>query len=131
MLLPLNQAQKLSDFISNFDNSSNTLYVYDKYGNHMTMNETIIGSHMVMKLIVDGIVYDELTIVVREDFNGNGFVSITDLVYSKNTILGINEETYIVNKIGDITLDGYISVTDLMAVKNYMLGITEINQDKH
>ena len=117
----------LDDFIANFDNNPSTLHVFDSEDNEIINKEQIIGSYMTIKLIIDNQTYDELVIVVRGDFDGDGYVAATDLVGVKNIILGKTEETYLRNRICDIDLDSYVAATDLVAVKNYILGKGQLN----
>lgn len=117
----------LNDFIANFDNNPSTLHVFDVDDNEITDKDQVIGSYMTIKLIIDNHIYDELVIVVRGDFDGDGYVAATDLVGVKNIILGKADETYIRNKICDIDLDNYVAATDLVAVKNFILGKGTLN----
>ena len=117
----------LDEFIPNFDNNPSTLHVFDEEDNEIINPSQEIGSYMKIKLIIDNRVYDELVIIVRGDFDGDGYVTATDLVGVKNIILGKAEETYIRNKICDIDKDSYVAATDLVAVKNFILGKGQLN----
>jgi len=77
---------------------------------------------MKLKLIVNGLIHDELVIVEQGDLNGDGLVTSTDRVSVNNLILGKKESTYISNKIADVTHDGLITESDLIKIKNYILG---------
>lgn len=118
---------QLNSFIANFDNNPSMLHVFDNEDNEIVDNEQVIGSYMVIKLIIDDHVYDTLTIVVRGDYDGDGYVTAIDLVGVKNIILGKADETYLRNKICDIDKDEYVTAVDLVAVKNFILGKGELN----
>ena len=77
---------------------------------------------MIIKLMIDKVVYDELTIVVRGDMNGDGYITVADQTTVKNMILGKVEKTFINQKAADVTLDSMITVADMTKVKNYILG---------
>ena len=93
----------------------------------MTDPESLIGSYMTIKLIINDIVYDELVIAVRGDLDGDGYVTAVDLVEVKNLILGISEETLLNKVISDIDLDDYVTAVDLVSVKQYILGLGLLN----
>jgi len=117
-----NPKTKISDFISNFDCDFGILHIYDKDDTEITDLNIYVGSYMKLKLIVNGLIHDELVIVVQGDLNGDGLVTSTDRVSVNNLILGKKESTYISNKIADVTHDGLITESDLIKIKNYILG---------
>ena len=126
-VIGIDPVTKLSDFITKFDNNPSSLHIYDKDGLEMTDPESLIGSYMTIKLIINDIVYDELVIAVRGDLDGDGYVTAVDLVEVKNLILGISEETLLNKVISDIDLDDYVTAVDLVSVKQYILGLGLLN----
>ena len=66
----------------------NIEFAVDSEGNEITDEESLIGSYMVIKLIIDEQVYDEKTIAVRGDLSGEGIITVADITIGKNIILG-------------------------------------------
>lgn len=118
---------KLSDFIMKFNNNPSSLHIYDKDGIEIIDEETLIGSYMKIKLIINETTYDEITILVRGDLDGDSYVTAIDLVETKNIILGTSEETNLNKKIIDIDLDEYITAVDLVTIKQFILGSGTLN----
>ena len=66
-----------------------------------------------------------LTVIVTGDLNGDGNVTITDMLMIKSSILG---ETLSATAAvaADINYDGKITITDFLKVKSCLLGLEEI-----
>ena len=77
---------------------------------------------MVIKLIINDVVYDELVIIVRGDMNGDSYITVADQTTIKNMILGKAEKTFVALKAADVTLDEMVTVADMTKVKNFILG---------
>ena len=117
-----------TDFIANFLNDPETLHIYGSDEVEITDKSKFTGSYMTIKLEIDGYVYDQLTIVVRGDLNGDGLVTAADNVMAKNCVLGKKEVDFIVTKIADINNDGLITAPDVIRIKNYILGKKGLNE---
>lgn len=111
----------IQDFIPNFDNNPDTLFIYDSEGNLIDDVSALVGTKMTIKLIVEDIVYDELTIIVKADLTGDGIVDVTDTVMIDNYLLFKVELDNIEYIASDLTLDGEIDVTDTVMIDNYLL----------
>ena len=83
---------------------------------------------MVIKLEIDGFVYDELVITVRGDLNGDGLVTAADNIQAKNYVLGKKQVDFLVTKIVDINQDGLVTAPDVIRIKNYILGKRGLNE---
>lgn len=66
-----------------------------------------------------------LTAIVTGDLNGDGAVSITDMLMIKSYLLG-QELTAAASAAGDLNNDGNVSITDFLKVKSYLLGMETI-----
>lgn len=62
-----------------------------------------------------------LTAVVTGDLNGDGNVTITDMLMLKSRVLGHTLEST-AEKAGDINYDGNVSITDFLRIKSALLG---------
>lgn len=66
-----------------------------------------------------------LTLIVTGDLNGDGNVTITDMLMLKNKILGQNLEAP-AEAAGDINYDGNVTITDFLRIKSVLLGKDQI-----
>lgn len=66
-----------------------------------------------------------LTAIVTGDLNGDGGVSVTDMLMIKSSILG-EPLSEISAAAGDLTFDGKVTITDFLKVKAFLLGLESI-----
>ncbi len=66
-----------------------------------------------------------LTAVVTGDLNGDGGVTITDMLMVKSKLLG-QELSHISQIAGDVNYDGGVTITDFLRLKAYLLGLEGI-----
>lgn len=67
-----------------------------------------------------------LTVIVTGDLNGDGNVTITDMLMQKSAILG-DELSPTAAAAGDINHDGAVTITDFLQVKSTLLGLSSIS----
>ncbi len=67
-----------------------------------------------------------LTIIVTGDLNGDGIVTITDMLMQKSAILG-EELSSTAMAAGDVNYDGAVTITDFLQVKSTLLGLSSIS----
>ena len=77
----------VSELKSNLSNNPDDIKVYDKNGTQYTGDN--IATNMVIKLVVNGVVKDELSAVIRGDTNGDGKINITDYTLVRLDILDL------------------------------------------
>ena len=116
---------KLVDYIAMFVNEAEYLHVFtgDEDGNvgdEVADEDAIIGSFMVLKLIIEGREYDSVTILLRGDTNGDGYITAPDVVAISNIIAKKRSAGYLMKQIADINIDTYITAPDKVAVQNYI-----------
>ena len=103
--------EKIEEFKRNI--TINTDYeLYDKNENLITDDNALVATGMKLKTQ-----NQEYTIVVKGDIDGNGKISITDLVKAKLFISHIKTPNEIEELSTDINGDGKLSVTDLVKLK--------------
>lgn len=73
-----------------------------------------------MTLSAEGVT--PLTAVVTGDLNGDGGISISDMLLVKSALLG-QELSAAAAVAGDMNFDGNVTITDFLKVKAYVLGI--------
>jgi hypothetical protein len=83
---------------------------------------------MKVKLIIRDVVMDELTIVVRGDSSGDGYVSAVDIADVIQLILYDNDDMFI-NLIHDYNKDNVITAIDYSITVDYIVNdINNLNQ---
>ena len=80
-----------------------------------------VGTGMVVKLMDGNVVKDSLAVVVTGDTNGDGNVTITDMLAIKSHLLQKTFLTGAPAKAADTSGDNAISITDFIQVKAYIL----------
>ncbi|MBE6918630.1 MAG: hypothetical protein E7469_02970 [Ruminococcaceae bacterium] len=83
--------------------------------------ETTVATGMEVVYAVGGETFQTLTVVVTGDVNGDGAISITDLVQINNHLLKKSTLTGAAASAADVNADGVISITDLVQVNNHLL----------
>ena len=111
----------LEEFISNLDNESSTIKIYDKTGNEIKDTSKVVKTGLVVKLVIENTEYDSLIIIVRGDINEDGIVDISDKVSLVNHILLKAEITDYRIYACDLELDNMIDVSDKVKLVNYIL----------
>ena len=89
-------------------------------------SNALAATGMVAKLIVNGQVIDVVTVVVTGDVNGDGKITITDMLAVKYHIL---EKTALVGaykSAADTSNDDRVTITDFTQIKYSILGRTSI-----
>ena len=89
--------------------------------------DTKVGTGMQVQLLHNGNVVDVLTIVVTGDTNGDGNVTVTDMLAAKAHVLKKSVLADAAAKAGDTNGDGAISITDFIQIKAHILGKSQIS----
>lgn len=111
---------KINDFKNNI--TSSTQYsIYDSNGNRITSDDVIMTTGMRIKFN-----NDEYQVVVKGDVDGNGKISITDLVKLNLYNVHIKTPSELEKIAADINEDGKISITDLVLLKLAVVNIKSI-----
>lgn len=69
---------------------------------------------------------DALTLIVTGDLNGDGDVTITDMLMTKSAILG-EALPDTAAAAGDVNYDGAVTITDFLQIKSNLLGLSTIS----
>lgn len=112
----------VEDFLSNFKNDRETLQVYDAEDANLVSDETEIKSYYIIKLVINGTVYDELKLVILGDADGDGYITVSDANMIRNYIAGRTKFSVFEAAATDIDLDTYSTVTDVNFILNYIAG---------
>jgi hypothetical protein len=94
--------------------------VYD--GNEEVSKDTLLGTGMTVKIMDGDRVVTEVTAVVTGDTNGDGKITITDMLSAKAHLLKKDKLEGAYAQGGDTNGDGNISITDFLQMKAHILG---------
>ncbi len=97
-------------------------YVKVMQGEAEAMLDDSLATGMTVVLMDGDTVKETITIVVAGDINGDGRISITDMLAVKSHILGISALENAQALAADLSADGKITITDFVRVKAQILG---------
>lgn len=95
-------------------------------GNTEVSGNELVGTGMLVKIMDGNTPKATYTVVVTGDINGDGAISITDMVSAKSHILGKSKLKDEYLKAADTNGDGTISITDFVQIKANILGKGQI-----
>lgn len=98
--------------------------VYD--GNTIVGGTALVGTGMTVKLQHAGKTIQSISVIVTGDVNGDGEISITDMINVKSHILGKTTLTDVYAQAADTNQDSSVSITDFVQIKAKLLGKGEI-----
>jgi len=113
----------VADFLKGFGEEGYLSVV--KPGTQVT-SDTLVSSGMELHLTVDGELLQVLTVVVSGDTNGDGKISITDMIIVKSHILKKEKLTGAIALAADLNGDDGISITDFIRIKGHILGKEQV-----
>lgn len=93
----------------------------------LTISQEILATGTVLTAQIpaedptQGPIVHTLTAIVTGDLNGDGNVTITDMLMLKNKVLG-QTLTDVAEAAGDINYDGNVTITDFLRIKSALLG---------
>ena len=94
----------INTFINNMMNKSDYIHIFDKNNNEIIESNKYIGNGMKAKLIINGILYDELNLLVLGDVDGDGMCTTNDQeliskhIYNQIQLTGLSFLAADVNK---------------------------------
>ncbi|GEM_PF-1335362 len=110
---------------ANLSNPEQNVRIYNKEGIEYTGGKVATG--MSVKLIVGGEIRDELTVVVRGDTNGDGYIDISDYTHVRLDILKLKALTDVYKAAADVNTDGYIDISDYTLIRLDILELKRIH----
>ena len=90
-------------------------------GDLTTADETLATGTVLTSQAADR----QLTAIVTGDLNGDGDVTISDMLMVKSYILGAELET-LAMQAGDVNYDQDVTISDFLGIKSYLLGRSDI-----
>lgn len=104
------------------ENLNEGAYVKVYSGNEEVSKDALLGTGMVVKIMDGDRVVTEVTAVVTGDTNGDGKITITDMLSAKAHLLKKDTLEGVYAQGGDTNGDGNISITDFLQMKAHILG---------
>ena len=95
-------------------------------GNTEVTGNALVGTGMVVKLLDGGTVKQTAAVVVTGDTNGDGQITITDMLAVKAHVLKKSALAGTAAKAADTSGDKVISITDFIQIKAHILGKDKI-----
>lgn len=95
-------------------------------GNTEVTGNALVGTGMVVKLLDGSAVKQTVTIVVTGDTNGDGSITITDMLAVKAHLLKKSTLSGAAAKAADTSGDKAVSITDFIQIKAHILGKDKI-----
>ena len=116
----------VSEFLSRITVSNGTAQLLDSSGKEKSGNAATGDTLVIYK--TDGSVYARYGVVLYGDGNGDGKISILDLIKLQNHILKVSSLSGQPFTALDVNRDGRISILDLIKLQNHILKISDIVQ---
>jgi hypothetical protein len=117
----------VSSLISMLSINGGTLHVYSSGGQEISSDN--VGTGVTVKLLyASNNVADQLTTVLHGDTNGDGSISITDLLQVEAVILKKSSLNDVYAIAADTNRDGSVSITDLLQIESDILGKAKVAQ---
>lgn len=127
-IIGMEEGITLREFVSNLENESSTIKLYDKEGNSLTNMEDIVKTGLIVKLEIENKEYDSAILIVRGDINEDGVIDVSDKVKLVNHILLKDELKDYRIYACDLVVDDIVDVSDKVKLVNYILKkITSLN----
>ena len=115
----INEGTTVAQLLSGVDGGE-FCEVYD--GDTQVSSDTVVGTGMTVKLLDDGKVIALYSVIVTGDTNGDGKVTVTDMLAVKAHILKKNLLVGLACEAADTNGDSNISITDFLVIKAKILG---------
>lgn len=107
-----------AEILNYFENYYDQVKLYNRNDELITDDNTLVGSFMKLKLELDGVIHDELTVLIRGDMNGDGLITMMDYTLIRNYVLNQIEHNTTLDLIADTSRDDYVTVSDITLIKN-------------
>lgn len=118
---------EVSDFITGLGLSGGTARVYGTDQKQLTSGN--VGTGCTVRIYNnEGVETSAHTVVIYGDNNGDGTISILDLVRIQKHLLGTAQHTGEVLEACDVNRDGEVTILDLVKEQKHLLGTGEIKQ---
>lgn len=115
-------------FLSKVEKSSNVeVNIYQQNGS-VCSDSVTLGTGMIVRATANGSVIKELPIILYGDIDGNGTITLLDMVDVKRIILELGQYSDVSMKAADVDKNGTVTLLDMVDVKRDILELEKISQ---
>lgn len=114
-----------SSVLANISAGSGTVKVLKADG---TENTGAVGTGNKIAVHANGTLVKQYDVVIYGDINGDGKISVVDLVMMQKQILGTSQLSGAYAAAADISRDGKVSVKDLVLLQKHIINAAQIEQ---
>lgn len=114
-----------SSVLANISAGSGTVKVLKADG---TENTGAVGTGNKIAVYANGTLVKQYDVVIYGDINGDGKISVVDLVMMQKQILGTSQLSGAYAAAADISRDGKVSVKDLVLLQKHIINAAQIEQ---
>lgn len=123
----INPGTTLTDFKRNLIIPAGNLEIKSMSGN--ILNSGKVGTGAVLSLYQDGVLKDQLTVIIYGDLNGDSSIGFADIKLAENYLLGKEQLNDAAKIAFDINHNGNCNSLDLLLMKKSTKGLYTINQN--
>ena len=113
--------KKSIDVKNEMTNPVEYLKIYNLDNTEISDND-IVGTGYIIKLEINGVVYDSKTLIIKGDINGDGDVGVPDIIKLRLHILETTTLNDTESKAADVNNDNDVGVSDLIMIRSHILG---------
>lgn len=119
---------KVSTFTSNISVQNGTVQLVSSDGKAKTSGVMATGDKLHLRYKDSGSIYKTYNIVIYGDINGDGDITIVDLLRIQKHLLNTSKLSGAYLTAGDVSKDGAVTILDLLRVQKHLLGTAYIQQ---
>ena len=117
------------NYLSNFSLTSGaSLIAKSADGTPLAPDQKIATGTITILLDKHDNAVQEYLVLIKGDINGDGEITITDLVKAKRHLAGLETYSGVYQMAGDITSTGAINITDVVKICRHIAGLGDIEQ---
>ncbi len=125
----INEKASVNEFLSKTGLANGTIQIFTASGSSKTSGTMKTGD--VVKIYrTDGTEFASYTVVIWGDVNGDGSISLADLLKVKRLVVGAAGLNGWYYTAGDINGDGSVGLADLLRLKQHIVGKKRITQTR-
>lgn len=124
----LSTSLNVSTFLSNIKVENGTAQLLAANNKVKSSGTVATGDKLQVKYQGSNNVYRTYNIVIYGDVNGDGKISLIDLLYIQRHLLNTKKTSGVYTLAADVSKDGKIALIDLLMVQRHLLGTAKIKQ---
>ena len=127
MLTGVAESTQIPTLLGKFSVENGSAVLYNKADQKKSSGKAVTGD--ILKILkTDGSVYQSFEIVIYGDINGDGSISIADLVLTRKHLMELSALSDSYYTAADINKDGKITIADMVFVRKHLMELSQITQ---